>query len=212
MLMLIAGLVLFLGVHSSRVFADDARSAFIASHGEKTWKSLYAVLSIVGFVLMVYGYGATRTVPLVPLTGPVNFLDALEPQPIYQMPEVYNTNHTAVQIIKEEETLQLEAYELGGLWLIGYGHLMLEGEKDTINEEEADAFRVKDLHGCEGAIERDVTMPGTRNEFSAMVAFCYNVGSGKTISVSGISIASRSAAMSSCSARRRSRIATSSSA
>ena len=38
-------------------------------------------------------------VPLVPLTGPVDFLDALEPQPIYQMPGVYNTNHTAVQII-----------------------------------------------------------------------------------------------------------------
>ena len=119
-------------------------------------------------------------VPLVPLTGPVNFLDALEPQPIYQMPGVYNTNHTAVQIIKEEETLQLEAYELGGLWLIGYGHLMLEGEKDTINEEEADAFLVEDLHWCEGAIERYVTIPVTLNEFSAMVAFCYNVGSGKT--------------------------------
>ena len=71
MLMLIAGLVLFLGVHSSRVFADDARSAFIASHGEKTWKSLYAVLSIVGFVLMVYGYGEARTVPLVLWTPPL---------------------------------------------------------------------------------------------------------------------------------------------
>ena len=64
MLMLIAGLVLFLGVHSSRVFADDARSAFIAAHGEKTWKGIYAVLSIVGFVLVVYGYGEARTAPL----------------------------------------------------------------------------------------------------------------------------------------------------
>ncbi|MEQ1608461.1 MAG: lysozyme [Hyphomonadaceae bacterium] len=119
-------------------------------------------------------------IPLVPLTAPVNFLDALEPQPIYQMPGVYNTNHTAVQIIKEEETLQLEAYELGGLWLIGYGHLMLEDEKDVIIEEEADAFLVEDLHWCEGSIERYVTIPVTLNEFSAMVAFCYNVGSGKT--------------------------------
>ncbi len=119
-------------------------------------------------------------IPLVPLTAPINFLDALEPQPIYQMPGVYNTNHTAVQIIKEEETLQLEAYELGGLWLIGYGHLMLEDEKDVITEEEADVFLVEDLHWCEGAIERYVTIPVTLNEFSAMVAFCYNVGSGKT--------------------------------
>ncbi len=119
-------------------------------------------------------------IPLVPITAPVNFLDALEPLPVYNMPAHYNTNHTAVQIIKEEETLQLEAYELGGLWLVGYGHLMLEGEKDVITEEEAEAFLVEDLHWCESAIERYVTIPVTLNEFSAMVAFCYNVGSGKT--------------------------------
>ena len=119
-------------------------------------------------------------VPIVPLFGMVNFLDPLEPRPLYRSPHEYNTNHTAVQIIKEEETLQLEAYELGGVWLIGYGHLMLEGEKDVITEEEADAFLRDDLHWCEGAIERYVTVPVTLNEFSAMVAFCYNVGSGKT--------------------------------
>ena len=117
--------------------------------------------------------------PTVPLTAEVNFLDALEPGRSTRCPRVYNTNHTAVQIIKEEETLQLEAYELGGLWLIGYGHLMLEGEKDVITEEEADAFLVADLHWCEGAIERYVALPVTLNEFSAMVAFCYNVGIGQ---------------------------------
>lgn len=119
-------------------------------------------------------------VPIVPLFGFVNFLDPLEPRPVYKMPGAYNTNHTAVQIIKEEETLQLEAYELGGVWLIGYGHLMLEGESDVITEDEADIFLRDDLHWCEGAIERYVTVPVTLNEFSAMVAFCYNVGSGKT--------------------------------
>ena len=119
-------------------------------------------------------------VPLVPLTAEVSFLDALEPQPLYQLPSVYNTNHTAIQIIKEEEQLRLEAYELGGLWLIGYGHLMLEGEDDVITEEVADAFLKEDLHWCEESIERYVQVPVTLNEFSAMVAFCYNVGSGKT--------------------------------
>lgn len=119
-------------------------------------------------------------IPTVPLTAEVNFLDALEPQATFRLPGEYNTNHTAVQIIKEEETLQLEAYELGGLWLIGYGHLMLEGEKDIITEDEADAFLREDLHWCEAAIERYVSIPVTLNEFSAMVAFCYNVGSGKT--------------------------------
>jgi lysozyme len=96
------------------------------------------------------------------------------------MPAAYNTNHTAVQIIKEEETLQLEAYELGGYWQIGYGHLMLEGEKDVITEAEAEALLREDLVWCEGAIERYVSIPVTLNEFSAMVALCYNIGSGRT--------------------------------
>lgn len=118
--------------------------------------------------------------PLVPLTADVSFIDELTPQAVYQMPHAYNTNHTAVQIIKEEEQLRLEAYELGGLWQIGYGHLMLDGEKDIITEREAEDFLRADLKWCEGAIERYVTVPVTLNEFSAMVAFCYNVGSGKT--------------------------------
>lgn len=119
-------------------------------------------------------------VPLVPITEEVNFLDELEPEPTYRMPADYNTNHTAIQIIKDEEKLRLEAYELGGLWLIGYGHLMLDGEDDVIDETTADAFLKEDLHWCEEAIERYVKVPVTLNEFSAMTAFCYNVGSGKT--------------------------------
>jgi lysozyme len=119
-------------------------------------------------------------VPLVPLTAEVSFLDALEPEATYRMPSDYNTNHTAIQIIKDEEKLRLEAYELGGLWLIGYGHLMLEGETDVIDEITADAFLKDDLHWCEESIERYVKVPITLNEFSAMTAFCYNVGSAKT--------------------------------
>jgi uncharacterized membrane protein len=60
MVMLIAGLLLFLGVHSIRVFADGWRSATIARIGEKPWKGIYAVASIAGFVLMVWGYGQAR--------------------------------------------------------------------------------------------------------------------------------------------------------
>lgn len=119
-------------------------------------------------------------VPLVPVTAEVSFLDALEPEATYRMPAEYNTNHTAIQIIKDEEKLRLEAYELGGLWLIGYGHLMMEGESDVIDETTADAFLKDDLHWCEESIERYVKVPITLNEFSAMTAFCYNVGSGKT--------------------------------
>ncbi|PCE32513.1 NnrU family protein [Burkholderia ubonensis] len=60
MLVLILGLVIFLGVHSIRIVADDWRSAQIARLGEKGWKGGYAIASIVGFVLIVWGYGLAR--------------------------------------------------------------------------------------------------------------------------------------------------------
>lgn len=120
-------------------------------------------------------------VPLVPLTAPV---PQLRPRTvdvwIRSHPENHVTNNVAIELIKEEEALRLEAYELGGLWLIGYGHLMLDGEKDVITEEEAEAFLRDDLKWCEGAVQRMVDVFVTNNEFSAVSAFCYNVGSGKT--------------------------------
>lgn len=57
---LIVGLLLFLGVHSVRIFADDWRTQTIARVGELAWKGVYALLSIAGFVLLVWGYGQAR--------------------------------------------------------------------------------------------------------------------------------------------------------
>ena len=57
---LIAGLVLFLGVHSTRMFANNWRNQTVARIGEKPFKGIYALLSIAGFVLLVWGYGQAR--------------------------------------------------------------------------------------------------------------------------------------------------------
>ena len=61
--MLILGLVIFLGVHSTRIVADGWRTATIARIGEKPWKGVYALLSIVGFVLIVWGFNQARQLP-----------------------------------------------------------------------------------------------------------------------------------------------------
>lgn len=61
--MLILGLVVFLGVHSTRIVADGWRTAMIARLGERPWKGIYTLLSIVGFVLIVWGYGQARQLP-----------------------------------------------------------------------------------------------------------------------------------------------------
>ncbi len=60
MIYLILGLILFLGVHSTRIFADGFRSSTIARSGLLPWKGVYALVSIAGFVLLVWGYGQAR--------------------------------------------------------------------------------------------------------------------------------------------------------
>ncbi|HEX9392056.1 MAG TPA: NnrU family protein [Usitatibacteraceae bacterium] len=61
---LIIGLLLFLGVHSVRVFADDWRAARIAGMGANAWKGAYSLVALAGFVLIVYGYGLSRQAPV----------------------------------------------------------------------------------------------------------------------------------------------------
>ena len=68
---LILGLVLFLGVHSVRIFANDWRTQVLAQRGEGAWKGLYSVLSVVGLVLVVWGYGMARQQPVVLWVPPV---------------------------------------------------------------------------------------------------------------------------------------------
>jgi len=60
MMYLITGLVLFLSVHSTRVFANDWRKQTLARMGEKPFKGVYSLLSLAGFVLLVWGYDQAR--------------------------------------------------------------------------------------------------------------------------------------------------------
>ena len=62
---LILGLVLFLGIHSVRIFADDWRTARRAAMGEMAWKGVYSVVSAVGLGLIIWGYGQARQAPTV---------------------------------------------------------------------------------------------------------------------------------------------------
>jgi uncharacterized membrane protein len=71
MTLMILGLVLFLGAHSVRIFAEDWRTARIAQMGPNGWKAAYSVVSLVGFVLICYGYGLSRQAPIDLYNPPV---------------------------------------------------------------------------------------------------------------------------------------------
>jgi uncharacterized membrane protein len=67
MIWLVMGLVVFLGVHSIRVVAPQWRQQVIGRMGERAWKGVYSLLSVAGFVLLVWGYAQARSAgtPLV---------------------------------------------------------------------------------------------------------------------------------------------------
>ncbi|TAN03774.1 MAG: NnrU family protein [Rhodanobacteraceae bacterium] len=68
---LILGLVIFLGTHSVRIFADGWRTRMIARIGLKPWKAVYALVSLIGFVLLVYGFGLARHTPVLLYAPPL---------------------------------------------------------------------------------------------------------------------------------------------
>lgn len=71
MLLLLIGLVLFLGIHSVRVFAEDWRTRQLSLRGEGVWKVAYSLVAIVGLVAMAWGYADARYAPTILWTPPV---------------------------------------------------------------------------------------------------------------------------------------------
>lgn len=71
MTLLVLGLVIFLGSHSTRIFADGWRAKRLRAMGEIPWKAVYSVVSLIGLLLIVYGYGEARANPIVIWSPPV---------------------------------------------------------------------------------------------------------------------------------------------
>ncbi len=87
-------------------------------------------------------------------------------------------NAAGLQIIKDSEGLRLDAYNLGGQWLIGYGHARTARAGMTITEAEAERLLREDTEASEEAVRSMVTVGVNVNQFSAMVSLAYNLGAG----------------------------------
>lgn len=66
-LLLLAGLAIFFGTHAVRMLAPNWRNAQVAAN-ERRWKGLYSLVSLIGFVLLVWGYALYR--PIAPQLYP----------------------------------------------------------------------------------------------------------------------------------------------
>lgn len=109
---LVLGLVLFLGLHSTRIFAEGWRTQTMESFGEKEYKLLYSVLSIAGFALLVWGYGLARHNPVI----------------LWNQPPVW-TRHLASLLTLAAFVLLVAAYVPGNAIKAKLRHPMILGVK-----------------------------------------------------------------------------------
>lgn len=107
MILLLLGLVVFVGLHSIKIYANDWRAAFIEKRGDNAFKGLYSVLSLIGLVLIVVGFGQTRQSPVYIWNPPVAM------------------NHVAALLVLIAFVLLAAAYVPGNRIKATVGHPML---------------------------------------------------------------------------------------
>jgi lysozyme len=86
-------------------------------------------------------------------------------------------DRACIDLVKRFEGLRLTAARLdGGGWTIGYGHTASAREGARVTPEEAEALLLYDLDRVARAIDPMIFSPVDDNQFSALVAFAFNVG------------------------------------
>jgi len=104
---LILGVFLFLGPHSVRIFADDWRTRTIEKVGDKAYKGMYTVLTLIGFYALIVGYADARMQPIV----------------IWQPPIA--TRHVSVLLMLFASILLVAAHLPGNHFKLRLGHPMV---------------------------------------------------------------------------------------
>jgi uncharacterized membrane protein len=111
MWIMVLGLLLFLGIHSTRIFADDWRERTIRRYGDNAWKGMYTLVSLIGFGLIVWGYSLSRGAVTIVWTPP-GF-----------------TKHIAAVLVLLAFILIVSAYIPGNWFKVKLGHPMVLGVK-----------------------------------------------------------------------------------
>ena len=88
-------------------------------------------------------------------------------------------NAAGLAITEKSEGCKLTAYQDSvGVWTIGYGHTHGVTEGMTCSEAQAAQWLMQDLADAQSAVRTMVTVPLNANQFSALVDFVFNEGSG----------------------------------
>lgn len=82
-----------------------------------------------------------------------------------------------LNLIKRFEGLELATYRCpAGVWTIGYGHTKTARPGQRITESKAEDLLKEDLKWVERAIEKNVRVDLTQEQFDALASWTYNLG------------------------------------
>lgn len=89
-----------------------------------------------------------------------------------------STGMEGISLIKEFEGCELDSYLCpANVWTIGYGHTKSAKKGQRIDLTHAENLLRGDLKGFERTVKASVKVPLSQNQFDALIAFTYNVGS-----------------------------------
>ena len=97
------------------------------------------------------------------------------------------TSKQGIDLIKKYEGCRLKAYLCpSGIPTIGYGNTYYySGAKvkigDTITQDEAELLLDRLVPKYENTVKRSIVAPLNQNQFDALVSFCWNCGSSRTL-------------------------------
>lgn len=88
-----------------------------------------------------------------------------------------------ITFLAKLEGVELEPYrDIAGIWTIGVGHVIRDGEEHLssgITYDQAMALLRKDVGWAEAAVNRlTLDRPLAQHQFDALTCFCFNVGAG----------------------------------
>lgn len=70
MSILVTGLIIFFTIHSISIFNHHWRNQMVQKIGIGPWQGIYSLVSVIGFIMLVYGYGQARLHPMLLYTPP----------------------------------------------------------------------------------------------------------------------------------------------
>jgi uncharacterized membrane protein len=123
LLVMIVGLVLFLGIHTLTTQRDHRAALIKTLGGEGTYKALYGLVSLVGLALIVWGFAHYRAGEFRPIWYPPTFLKHLNIA--LMLPAVILV---VAAYMRGRIYAKVKHPMLAGVKLWAFGHLLANGD------------------------------------------------------------------------------------